>query len=119
MCSWIGIVTFIRCNIQHISRYIVEIEKKINQLTSENYLYYETKHAPTLWFSNRFIILAALTALPFITAYLFSVIEGYKWLTSFNFFSYDEYVFVLFSLIFGGIIIYLFIEIPKRTRFKQ
>lgn len=119
MCSWIGIVTFIRCNIQHISTYIVEIEKKINHLTSEENIYYETKHAPSLWFSRLFVILGALTALPFIASYIFSVVKGFQWLKTINLFPYDEYIFILFSILFGCVIIFLFVEIPKRTRFKQ
>ena len=119
MCSWIGIITFIRCNIQHISTYIIEIEKKINLLTSEDNIYYETKHAPALWFSKLFIMLGAVTSLPFIASYIFSLVKGFQWLKTVDIFPYIEYLFFLVALIFGATIIYLFVEIPKRTRFKK
>ncbi len=121
MNSWIGVVTFIRCNIQHISRYIIEIEKEINRLVKMNGLLYETEHAPSLWFSKLFVALGAITAIPFIICYIYCLYKGYNWLSSAanDYFINDEYLFLLISVMFGLIIVYLFVEIPKKTRFKE
>lgn len=121
ICSWVGIVTFIRCNIQHISSYLVEIENKINIINNNKNLYYETEHAPSLWFSKLFLFLGLITSIPLIIVYGFSIFKGYQWLSinENQIFSCANYLFLILSLGFAFIIIYLFIEIPKRTRFTK
>ena len=115
VCSWIGIITFIRCNIQHISSYLIYLETEINNHSEKNLLYYETIHAPKLWFSKIFVVLASITALPVIALDIFSIVKSYYYMTEKVSLSISLSNLVATSTL-TVFMICLFVYVPKKTR---
>ncbi len=123
ICSWMCIVTYIRCNIQHISTYISNLEDKINVLCSTKHLYYESEHAAKLWFSRMFLTLGALTIAPLLVCYGISVYKGSIYLmekkTEIFYHNDVQWLFVLLSVLAILISVALLIKLPRWVRDKK
>ena len=118
--AWINIVTFIRSNIQHISSYLVDIEKRLNKTIGFEFFFYETKHAKKLWFSKLLLILASMVCIPLIMIYVISIDRAIQYLKikPIIIFGYSmlylDIMFVAFTTIITVATIALFILMPKK-----
>jgi MFS family permease len=124
ICSWICIITFIRCNIQHISCYISNIERRINSLCNDKILFYETEHAAKLWFSKIFVLLGTITIIPLIAGYGTSVYRGIQYLKvkKMSCLVDGDTQVIIFLLLSIGVLVVtlgLFMMLPERIRRKK